>query len=106
MSARSVVASMNKRTLVSKTLLGLYRRHDVARLSLFGSFARGEAGPESDVDLLVEFKRRNTLLDLIGLEQKMSLALGRKVDLLTLEAISPYLRDTIARDLQVIYEAG
>lgn len=57
------------------------------------------------LDLLVEFSKRNSLLALIALERKLSAALGRKVDLLTREAISPYLRDSIERDLRVVYEA-
>ncbi|MDP3047488.1 MAG: hypothetical protein Q8O07_08435 [Chloroflexota bacterium] len=57
------------------------------------------------LDLLVEFRRRNSLLALIAPERKLSAALGRRVDLLTREAISPYLRDSIERDLRVVYEA-
>ncbi len=57
------------------------------------------------LDLLVEFSKRNSLLALIALERKLSAALGRKVDLLTREAISPYLRDSIERDPRVVYEA-
>lgn len=56
------------------------------------------------LDLLVEFSKRNSLLALIALERKMSAALGRRVDLLTREAISPYLHDSIERDLRVVYE--
>jgi hypothetical protein len=67
--------------------------------------ARGEAGEASDIDLLVEFSRRKSLLALVSLERMISAALGRKVDLLTEAAISPYLRDRIKNELQVIYEA-
>ena len=91
--------------LNTRGLIELCRQNDVARLSVFGSFARGEATERSDVDLLVEFRKRNSLLALIALERKMSAALGRRVDLLTREAISPYLRDSIERDLRVLYEA-
>lgn len=91
--------------LNTPALIELCQQNDVARLSVFGSFARGEATDRSDVDLLVEFNRRNSLLALIALERKMSAALGRRVDLLTSEAISPYLRDSIERDLRVVYEA-
>jgi uncharacterized protein len=86
-------------------LVELCRQNDVAKLSLFGSMARGEANEQSDIDLLVEFSRRKSLLALVSLERKISDALGRKVDLLTEAAISPYLRDRIKGDAQVIYEA-
>ena len=86
-------------------LIELCRENDVAKLGVFGSMARGEADQHSDIDLLVEFTERKSLLALVSLERKMSAALGRKVDLLTEAAISPYLRDRIKRDLRVIYEA-
>ena len=91
--------------LNTRALVELCQHNDVARLSVFGSFARGEATERSDVDLLVEFSKRNSLLALIALERKLSAALGRRVDLLTRDAISPYLRDSIERDLRVVYEA-
>jgi predicted nucleotidyltransferase len=86
-------------------LVDLCRQNDVLKLALFGSVARGEADDQSDIDLLIEFSKRKSLLSLVALERKISAALGRKVDLLTEAAISPYLRDRIKCDLRVIYEA-
>ena len=54
----------------------------------------------------VKFKEKKSLLALVRLERELGMALGRKVDLLTEAAISPYLHDRIMKDLQVIYEAG
>ena len=87
-------------------LTEICRRNDVSMLGIFGSVARGEATAQSDVDLLVEFSKRQSLLSVISLERQLSGALGRKVDLLTEAALSPYLRSRILRDLRVIYEAG
>lgn len=89
----------------TNALINICRENDVAKLEVFGSIARGEASGDSDVDLLVEFSKRKSLLALVSLERKMSAALGRKVDLLTEAAISPYLREEINRDRRVIYEA-
>ncbi len=89
----------------TNALIDICRDNDVARLEVFGSTARGEANEDSDVDLLVEFSKRKSLLALVSLERKMSAALGRKVDLLTEAAINPYLREQINRDRRVIYEA-
>jgi len=97
---------MNALPFDPSQLIELCRRNDVAKLSILGSMARGEADEQSDIDLLVEFSKRRSLLALVALERKISAALGRKVDLLTEAAISPYLRDHIRRDLRVIYEAG
>ncbi|NLF00965.1 MAG: nucleotidyltransferase family protein [Anaerolineales bacterium] len=89
----------------TRKLIELCRQHDVAKLSVFGSMVRGEATDESDIDLIVEFSKRKSLLALVALERQLSQALGRKVDLLTEAAISPYLRDRIMREVHVIYEA-
>ncbi|MFN3761807.1 MAG: nucleotidyltransferase family protein [Anaerolineae bacterium] len=80
------------------------RQHGVTWIGLFGSVARGEATEESDIDVLVEFSRRISLLKMVALERELSAALGKKVELLTEEAVSPYLRERIRRDLRVIYE--
>ena len=86
-------------------LIEICRKNDVAMIGVFGSAARGEAAGQSDIDLLVEFAKRKSLLALVKLERELSAALGRKVDLVTEAAISPYLREGILRELQVIYEA-
>jgi len=82
------------------------RQNDVSMIGIFGSFARGEAADQSDVDLVVRFSKRKSLLAVVALERQIAAQIGRKVDLLTESAISPYLRDRILRELQVIYEAG
>jgi predicted nucleotidyltransferase len=88
-----------------RELIKICERNDVARIGIFGSMARGEHNDQSDIDLVVEFSKRKSLLTLVALERQISTALGRKVDLLTQAAISPYLRDRIMRELRVIYEA-
>jgi predicted nucleotidyltransferase len=86
-------------------LVELCRQNDVRQIGVFGSVARGEADEQSDIDLVVSFSKRISLLKMVALERQISDALGRKVDLLTEDAISPYLRERIKRDLQVLYEA-
>ena len=73
---------------------------------MFGSFGSGDAGPNSDVDLIVELTNPTGLLALVRLERELEEALGRSVDLLTENAISPHLRDRILREQRVIYEAA
>lgn len=86
-------------------LIEICRQNDVAKIGIFGSVARGEATDQSDIDLLVYFSKRKSLLALVSLERQLTTALGRKVDLLTEAAISPYLRSQILSQVQVIYEA-
>jgi predicted nucleotidyltransferase len=88
----------------TRQLIEICQRHDVAMLGVFGSVARGETTPQSDIDLLVRFSGRKSLLSLVRLERHLSEALGRKVDLLTEAAIGPYLRESIMGELQVLYE--
>lgn len=70
------------------------------KLGVFGSYARGESHSGSDLDLLVEFEKKINLLDLIGLEQELSEALGIKVDLVSEKAISPYIKSSIEKDFK------
>jgi len=87
-------------------LIKVCRAHGTRKVALFGSVVRGDAGPESDIDVLVEFGSPAGLLALVKLERELSEAIGRHVDLLTEDAISPHLRDEILSTQQVIYEAA
>ena len=88
----------------AKKLAALCARLGIRRLSVFGSVARGEERPESDLDLLAEFADGVTLLDLVRAEHELADELGRRVDLLTPAALSPHLRDRIQREARVLYE--
>lgn len=85
-------------------LIEICRNNDVAMIGVFGSMARGDATAQSDIDLLVRFSKNKSLLALVALEREISTALDRKVDLLTEAAISPYIRDRVKSELEVIYE--
>ena len=87
------------------TLIEICRRNDVTMIGLVGSMARGEATDSSDIDLIVRFAKPKSLIGMITLEQQLAAALGRKVDLLTEAALSPYLRERMLHDLRVVYEA-
>jgi uncharacterized protein len=67
-------------------------------VKIFGSHARGEETPESDLDVLVEFSARKSLLELVKIEQDLEELLGIKVDLLTRKSISPYLIEQIENE--------
>ena len=70
----------------------------VKSLALFGSLVRNEAGPESDVDLLVEFEGRATFDRYMELKSLLEEALGRRVDLVTQRALKPRLRPSIEKE--------
>jgi len=86
-------------------LVDLCRQNDVSMVGIFGSMAHGRAKKKSDIDLIVRFTKRKSLLALVRLERELSEALGRKVDLLTEAAISPYMRERVMKELRVVYGA-
>ena len=71
-------------------------------IGVFGSYARGEQRADSDLDILVKFGRRLTYFDLIDLEETLSKQLGLKVDLVTENALSPFFRENVLREMQKI----
>jgi len=83
------------------------RRHRVRRLAFFGSILREDFGPESDLDVLVEFEPgARTGLRFFAMEEELSRILGRKVDLNTPGFLSKRFRDRVLAEAEVQYERG
>ncbi len=101
---------MNAQVFVSKDRLAEFcREHGIKRLSVFGSALRVDFGPDSDVDVLVEFEPGSIpgLLGVAGMELELSkLFSGRKVDLRTPEDLSPYFRQDVLDAAEVQYAQG
>jgi predicted nucleotidyltransferase len=76
----------------------LARKHGVVRLRVFGSYAAGEANETSDLDLLVRFEPGKDLFDLVALKQDIEELLGRQVDVVEEDALSPYIRDKVLQE--------
>ena len=99
---------MNLHISVSKTALAAFcQEHGIKRLAIFGSALREDFGPESDIDVLVEFEpdRIPGLLGVAGMELELSeLFTGRKVDLRTPEDLSPYFRQDVLATAEVQYD--
>jgi len=80
------------------------RRHHIRKLAVFGSALREDFRPDSDLDVLVEFDPEHTPgLAFFAMEQELSELLGRKVDLNTLQFLSPYFRDKVLAEAEVQY---
>ena len=79
-------------------ILRLAARHGAGHVRIFGSAARQEAGPESDVDVLVDLEPGRSLLDHVALQQDLTELLGRQVDVVVEGGISPYLQDRILKE--------
>ena len=86
-------------------LLSLLQPYHPARIGIFGSFARGENTEGSDLDILIKFKHRISLLRLVQIEQEISDALGIPIDLITENSLkNPRLKKYIEKDRIAIYE--
>ncbi|HBE44953.1 MAG TPA: hypothetical protein DDW17_05745 [Deltaproteobacteria bacterium] len=93
---------MNKKDIFEK-ITQLLKNEGARKIAIFGSYARGKERSESDLDIIVEFSGRKSLLELVRIERELSEAVEKKVDLLTEKSISPYLIDIIKREMEIIY---
>ncbi len=84
------------------------RENHIRRLALFGSVLSEQFGPDSDIDVLVEFEPGQSigLFKVARMERELSERVGRKVDLRTPAELSRYFRDEVIRTSQVRYAAG
>lgn len=88
---------------IFREIVSILRGYGAKKIEVFGSYARGEEAPGSDIDILVEFSERKSLLEFVKIERELSDVIGVKVDLLTEKAISPYLIERIKSEAEVIY---
>lgn len=89
---------------INEIIISYLKDNDAKCISIFGSYARGEEEPSSDIDIIVSFSTKKSLLDLIRIERELSEKLKRKVDLLTEKSISPYMIESIRKEMVTIYE--
>ncbi len=93
------------RAEINTAIINYMEQYNPDRIGIFGSFARKEDTPESDIDILVRFKRTISLFDLVKIERELSSLLGKKVDLVTEPALkNEKLKHYIYKDLQIIFE--
>jgi predicted nucleotidyltransferase len=76
----------------------LYRQHQVRSLQIFGSYVHGDARPDSDLDVLVEFEKTPGLFEFVRLQKVLTRLLGVKVDLVMKDVLRPRLREQILRE--------
>lgn len=76
-------------------ILDVCWRNGASNVAIFGSVARGDDGPTSDIDFLVDLDPRKSLLDHIGLQQELEDLLGVRVDVVTRRGLHPLLRDDV-----------
>lgn len=96
------VIVMDRKKLFKLVVLRL-REQGAMKVAVFGSYARREEKKSSDVDILVRFAGKKSLLDIVRIERELSEEMGVKVDLLTEKSISPLLLRGVKRDMEVLY---
>ncbi len=88
-------------------VIPLLEPYGLKRLAVFGSYARGDEEPDSDIDLLVEFeeppRQKLGLFEWVRLEREMGDRLGREVDLVDAEALKPRIRPYVEEDPKEVY---
>ena len=96
-----------KLTISAQQLEAFCRRHHIRKLALFGSVLRDDFGPDSDVDVLVEFEPGHVPgLAFFDMEAELAHIIGRQVDLNTPQFLSRYFRDTVLEEAEVLYAAA
>ena len=90
---------------INITIIDYLRPYGPERIGIFGSYARREETPHSDIDILVKFKETLSLLDLAKIHRELSLILGKEVDLVTESSVkNERLKKYIYSDLKIIFE--
>ena len=84
----------------------ILERHGIAYAGVFGSVARGQGGPRSDVDILMRLGRPMGMVEYRDLIQSLEDVLQKKVDLVTDQSLNRHVRPYVAPDLTTIYEKG
>lgn len=93
------------RSEINISIINYLRPFRPERIGLFGSFARKEETPESDIDILVKFRETISLLDLVRIHRELSHILGKKVDVSTESSLkNERLKNYIYKDLKIIFE--
>lgn len=87
----------------TQQLIPILEKHGVVSAGFFGSYARGEHTP-NDIDILIELKEPLGFFKFLRLQDELAQKLNQPVDLVTRQALSPYIRDQILSSLKIFYE--
>ena len=96
---------MGQEHKIGETIAEYFKTKPVVRAWIFGSFARGEETPQSDVDILVMLDPNKSVgMEFFGMYEELKELLGRNVDLVTDRSLAPFARESVERDKKLVYE--
>lgn len=88
---------------INDIIVNYLKRFNPKRIGVFGSYAREEDTPQSDIDILVDFSEPVTLFDLGGIKYDLTEILNRPVDIVTGRSVNKRIQEYIFRDLKIIF---
>lgn len=91
-------------TEIREKVIPIAKEYGLKRVYLFGSYARGEATPDSDIDFRIDKGQLNTLFALGGLYNKLCDVLGKMVDVVTTESLDPDFIEHISKEEVLLYD--
>ena len=89
---------------INNIIISYLQNYDPIRIAVFGSYARNEDRPDSDIDILVKFSKKVSLFDLGGMKYDLTELLNRPVDLVTESGLNKNLLPYINKDMKIIFE--
>ena len=93
---------LDELTARREEVLRCLARHRATQPRVFGSVARGEDGPDSDIDLLVEFDPAASLFDAFALQDELEALLARPVEVATFDGLHPLIREQVMREAKAL----
>jgi hypothetical protein len=90
---------------IKEKILPILKKYSATRAGIFGSYVKGNFSVNSDIDILVQLKKKEnfSLLDYIGIQQELEKTLGKKVDLVQYHTLKPYIKDEVlASEVQIL----
>jgi len=94
----------NRLKQIKETVIPIFEQYGIRQAGVFGSYARGDEHPGSDIDFLIHLGKPIDLVQFIRLKAQLQDALGKRIDLVTDDTIIPYFEPEIRKDLISIYE--
>lgn len=92
------MAKIDQIERIKKIIIPILKRNDIVKAGIFGSYARREAKKKSDLDILIRFKGKKSLLDLVHVKHELEDHLKKTVDILTYKSINPLLKKNILKE--------